>query len=119
MHCADSWFDWSTASGHYDARLTRNCQPGSDRVAASSTSGYQEHLNSRELIGIQKLGGCVYYFQDGLLHGCQQDPPYGMCDVSNSSVEENGNNYSTYTWLRYTDGSTSYFTGGDPTSSTS
>lgn len=115
-HCADAWFDWQTAGGdHYDARLSRNCRPGTSRIAASSYSGYQEHNNSVTFTGVQKLSGCVYYQPpgDGRLHGCVQSA-YAYNSVE--SVNPSRPNNVTYFWVRLADGSLTYNTGGDPTS---
>lgn len=54
--CVTTWFDWSTASGHFDARAVRNCLPGTNfGHAFQDVPGGGRTLS----IGMQKWGVCA------------------------------------------------------------
>ena len=51
-YCFDSWFDWDTQSGHYDARVARTCRSLSAKYGPRATD------TGRTFLGMQRAGLC-------------------------------------------------------------
>lgn len=64
--CLDAAFDWMTdgiTDGHYDARIARNCRPGTVVQSDADGNGYwlePSDWGNRKVTGIQKAAGCNY-----------------------------------------------------------
>jgi len=109
-YCFDSWFDWGTQSGHYDARVARTCR--------NMNSEYGDRItdSGRTFTGMKKAGYC--YGQNDQTCATFFGNASGAT-VSLSTVDENLPNYTTRAWVRLSNGSETTYSGGSPTSSTS
>jgi hypothetical protein len=116
---ADTWLDWATYSGHYDARVIRNYYEDS---TYGSTAWYEDDAKGY-MAGIQKEAGCTWdSTPQQFVNNCAPLPgDQGMyetpgCPVNNDpgSVVPKLNNYSTRDWDRHADGTDHRSTGGDP-----
>lgn len=110
-YCIDATTDWLTSSGHYDARVARNCDATGVTIATGARpepSGW----GSRDVNGLQKAFSCFYnqtstpgiysgcvYLAAGLA-GCVHD---GAQIWSHASHE---------VWLRRQDGTPEHNDGG-------
>lgn len=66
--CITDDFDWATSSGHFDARIVRECVNG----ITYSASATENNLGGRVLLGIQKAGAC--YGRENTQEGCFTSP---------------------------------------------
>jgi hypothetical protein len=138
-HCADAWFDWhfqnqdqrgkppyTWVDVHHDARLARTCEPGSERWANNSSSGFTEAnydtaTQKFRFLEPHRLGVCV---TDGTAGGSNafvspycNDQGCATQDIDGpigSPVNPDMPNYTTEAWTKYQDGSIHHFSGGDP-----
>lgn len=106
-HCETSWFDWGTQTGHYDARATRNCY----RIASGSGAGKtftETNTGGRTLLGMQKVGAC--YGKENKAGTCVTNPA-SHCSLD--QVNHEFPNSSTRVWIRNSNGTWTYHSGGD------
>ena len=116
-YCVDSWFDWATASGHYDARIVRVCLDYAARYS-NAGKGITEPVTSRRLLGLQKAAGCYYHLPTRTLTSCTHSPYNSStsCQIRDSGAADVPSNCSR-AWVIRTDGSAVYYPGGvDPSS---
>jgi hypothetical protein len=114
--CLDAYMDWMTESGHYDARIARNCFPatGSYRESDSGGDGYQPEpagWGGRTVTGLQKAAGCKY-LQTGStsLGPCDYVEPESVCDISGAHP---WTSKTQRVWIRFQNGLIDYNNGGD------
>lgn len=84
--CLDTFVDWMTTSGHYDARIARNCKPGGGRAG---TITEPSSWGGRTISGLQKAGACKY-FQDASPPGYYQPTNPTLCGYDSESADEDG-----------------------------
>lgn len=113
--CHDAWVDWATVSGHYDARLTRNCDPGSYRETDSGGDGWEpepSNWGGRNVTGIQKGAGCVHNQNSITFDTCAQYPQnLSTCSIGSDYTLTQMKNFVRY-WIRYQDGTIGFNSGG-------
>lgn len=113
--CADIWFDWSTQSGHFDARFVRVCRSSGARSGGFSP----ESPGSRVLLGMAKLMVCRWdssspnTFVNCIHH------PQETCTFNPPTPNPDGAMRPYYAWWKLNaNGTNSMYLGGDPTSPT-
>lgn len=107
-YCMDSWFDWKTPEGHshFDGRGDRTCD--------ANTQIYDSFTESYDMNGMQKAGGA--YGPDNLTTNHQYvDWPSALVSISTIDVRMISTNCSIR-WTKRKGGSTTFSSGGDPTS---
>lgn len=102
--CITTYFDWNVPSGHYDARSARTC-------ANNYTRRSPVGEDWSEVSGMQKFGACYAYKNE--VGSCANHPAADIA-ISGASVNASFPNYTTRVWVRNSDGSTWYHSGGDP-----
>jgi hypothetical protein len=113
-NCETTAYDWATVSGHYDARMIRDCD--------NDSGGYSFDLNepssSRTLRGMQKWGVC--YAPNGSNSGCTtSSQSESGCMITSMNFSFTTSNKTTRWWVHYSNGTYGYYSGGDVTSATS
>lgn len=111
-YCVTAAFDWATVSGHFDARMARDCDPGSgsmlDTQVDSNTGG-------RTLRGMQKWGVC--YGPNNTGTGCTTSSmSVSGCTISTMNFVFGTGNNTTRQWRRNSNGTYFYDDGGNPAS---
>jgi hypothetical protein len=118
-YCQDAFFDWSTSGGHYDARIVRNCAPGTHRETDSLYDGWwDEPANwaGRYVLGLQKGAGCGFRQTDWTYQSCEQFPArIPGCLVDNGSAMRYPNDAANF-WVRTQSNQIHFYTGHDPSS---
>jgi hypothetical protein len=117
--CADAWFDWVRTergySSHFDARVARTCRPDTIRWADGS-DGYTESQggDSEVFHGPHRLGACRSDGSDGhnAILGCAQEACAGE-DIK-GHVHTDLPNMCARGWTMSANGTTHYYSGGDP-----
>jgi hypothetical protein len=116
--CLDAIFDWMTVDGHFDARVTRNCAPGWDRISDSGGDFWEpDNLwGPRTLTGIQKGAGCKYEQVSTSGHTA---PWLGDCDNVTGhqcvpSTVAPWTDLAQRVWVRHQDTTIDYNSGGVP-----
>jgi hypothetical protein len=109
--CLEARSDWITSSGHYDARASRNCRPGSSRSGTlTDPSGW----GGRSVNGLQKAAGCEY-------NQATSPTTYSVCQYVVASIAGCGfpsdsarpwTAWSHAVFLRAQDGSLQFNNGG-------
>jgi hypothetical protein len=109
-HCYGTWFDWATASGHYDWRLARNCRSNTN-LDLYVTENHS--LGTPVLRGLQRTAVCGSATWDTnhqiLCHNSSQND--AGCDVP-EDLPRALPNPSTYVLVRYGNNDIDSFTGG-------
>lgn len=112
--CLDSLFDWMTLSGHFDARVARNCAPDTERVSDSGGDEWQpdDDWGNRTLTGIQKGAGCKYLqTTNPPSYGTTcYDVTWAVCSPTTASP---WTALSQRVWVRHQDTTIDYNSGGD------
>jgi hypothetical protein len=113
--CLDAYLDWMTEENHYDARVARNCDPGSYRESDSGGDGYQpepSNWGGRTVTGLQKAAGCKYVQNTNppSLGDCEYVEPESVCNVFGAFA---WTNKTHRVWLRAENGTIDYNNGGD------
>ena len=119
-YCVDSWFDWATAWGHYDARVARVCIDYRERYSNAGL-GITEPVTSRRLLGLQKAAGCYYHLPTKTLTSCTHSPYNSStsCRIRDSGAADVPSNCSR-AWVVHANGAVVYYPGGvDPSSCSS
>ena len=111
--CVDTWFDWATSAGHYDARVVRVCLDYAARYS-NGGAGITEPSTPRRLLGIQKAAGCYYDRASQSLVRCYQSSKNTSgCAIKNSRVAVLPGKCAR-AWGINASGQSFYYDGGDP-----
>ena len=112
-YCVDTWFDWATSSGHYDARVVRVCLDYAARYS-NGGDGITEPSTPRRLLGLQKAAGCYYERASRELYACYQSPKNTSGCAIKDSAAADVPSLCSRAWGINTSGQTFYYDGGDP-----
>lgn len=111
-YCLDSWFDWTSSAGHFDARVVRNCRSG-----ITHNASWREGL-SAQVTGMQKAATCYSVANSPLLASECTNATGASIGVA-GNVQPSLPNYCTGASVRNANNTISVYSGGTSTSCTS
>ena len=105
--CLTTWLDWSTASGHFDARAIRNCSLTSHNYGVGTTDVSTPRTFNT---GMQKWAVC-YGTNNSATQSCTLGP-LSVCPFTYSH-SFSSTNKTVRSWVRSSSSQYFYFSGGD------